>query len=119
MKKQQTVYRSFSVALKGMRTFFMNDRNGRIQGVVALVIIVASFMMKLSATEWMFIVMCIAMVIITEMINASVEKVCDLISENFHPLIKIIKDVSAGAVLCSVIASIVIACIIFIPKLVD
>lgn len=117
MKKPQTFLHSFKVAFNGMRLFFLNERNGRIQLIISIVVIIASVIMKLSAKEWIFILICIAMVIITEMINSAIEKVCDLISETFHPSIKVIKDISAGAVLCAAIISVVIGGIIFLPKL--
>lgn len=118
MKKQQTFLHSFRVALNGIRLFLLNERNGRIQLILAVIVIVASFLMKLSAREWILILICIMLVIITEMVNSAIEKICDLISESFHPSIKVIKDISAGAVLFAVIFSVIIGVIIFLPKLI-
>jgi hypothetical protein len=51
------------------------------------------------------------------MINSAIERYCDLITTDFHPGIKIIKDVAAGAVLVASITSLIIGLIIFIPAL--
>jgi diacylglycerol kinase (ATP) len=41
----------------------------------------------------------------------------DFISTEKHPKIKLIKDLSAAAVLVGAIASLVMGCVIFIPKI--
>ena len=48
--------------------------------------------------------------------NTAVERVCDRVSPEKHPLIKAAKDIAAGAVLLFVIASVAVGLIIFIPK---
>lgn len=119
MKSKHTIKSAFIVAFKGIGLFFSKERNGKIQLAIAVVTIVASFVLHISAIEWMFILICIAMVILTEMLNAAIEKVCDMLSSDYHPDIKIIKDISAGAVLWASLISVVIGCIIFIPKIVQ
>jgi diacylglycerol kinase len=48
-------------------------------------------------------------------LNTSIEKLCDYSCENkFHPAIKVIKDVSAAAVLIAAFVSVAIAVIVFI-----
>jgi diacylglycerol kinase (ATP) len=77
----------------------------------------------LSATlglkKWVAIavVFSIAFVWIAEMLNTAIEKSMDFISTQKHPQIKLIKDISAGAVLIATIAAVIVGCIIFIPKL--
>jgi diacylglycerol kinase len=51
------------------------------------------------------------------MINSALEHLCNLVQRDYHPLVKKIKDVSAGAVLVASIISVVIGLIIFIPKI--
>jgi diacylglycerol kinase (ATP) len=51
------------------------------------------------------------------MINASLERLCDIIQPDSDPRIKVIKDISAGAVLVVSMASLFIGLIIFLPKL--
>jgi diacylglycerol kinase len=52
-----------------------------------------------------------------EMINTSIEKICDMIDSNPNSQIKVIKDISSGAVLMFTIFTFFVGCIIFIPKL--
>jgi Diacylglycerol kinase len=65
------------------------------------------------------VLFCIGLVISLEMINSAIERYCDLVTTDFHPGIKVIKDVAAGAVLVASITSLIIGLIIFIPALVQ
>jgi diacylglycerol kinase len=53
-----------------------------------------------------------------EMMNTAVEKLCNVVHQDIHPGIKLVKDIAAGAVLVSAIISVVIACVIFLPKII-
>lgn len=115
--KQQTVLSSFINAFNGLGNFFMRERNGRIELGAAVITAVFGFWLHISAMEWIIVLICIGLVISLEMLNSAVEKLCDMVHAEYHPVIKIVKDVSAGAVLVASIISAIIACIIFLPKL--
>jgi diacylglycerol kinase len=85
--------------------------------IVAIIAVVLSWILKISVAEWMVILGCIASVLSFEMINSSIEKLCNLVHPKFHPAVKTIKDISAGAVLLVAISSAIIGAIIFIPKI--
>ena len=55
--------------------------------------------------------------IATELINTSIEATIDLITDKVHPLAKIAKDTAAAAVLIFGFTAIIIAIIIFVPKI--
>ena len=118
MNKEQNLSMAFYHALKGLQNFFLRERNGKIQLFIACTIVAAAFAFKIARTEWVMILLCIGLVLALEMINSAVEKLCDLVQEDFHPVIKVVKDVSAGGVLWASIISSVIGCIIFIPKII-
>jgi undecaprenol kinase/diacylglycerol kinase (ATP) len=112
-------FKAVAYALQGIKQFFSRDRNGRIQLVIAITAIALGLTVSISAFQWLLVLFCIGLVISLEMINSAIERTCDLVTTDFHPGIKIIKDVSAGAVLVASIASLVIGLIIFIPALVE
>lgn len=116
--KKQQLQSAFSNAIDGLIHFFRGDRNGRIHLGVAIAVILAGFTFHVSAMEWIILIGCIAAVIALEMINAAIEKLCDMVHEEFHATIKYIKDVSAAAVLFVAAASVVAGTIIFIPKII-
>ena len=77
-----------------------------------------SVALGISAYEWLAVLLCTGIVIGFEMMNAAVEKLCDLVQQEYHPIIKAVKDISAAAVLWTSIVSALTGCIIFIPKII-
>ncbi len=114
---RQPFLKAFINALNGAIHFFKTERNGKIQAVVAILVLLAGFFLHLSPTEWILVLLCISSVLIPEMMNSALEHLCNLVHNEYHPLIKHIKDVSAGAVLVASLISSVIGLIIFIPKI--
>ncbi len=114
---QQNLLKSFENAFAGMAYFFANDRNGKIHLAITLAVVVASIALHIFTLEWMIVLLCIGLVIGLEMLNSALEKLCDLVEPNYHSTIKVIKDISAAAVLLAAIISVVIGVIIFLPKI--
>lgn len=117
-KRQITLTKAFGFAFYGLFLFFKMERNGKIQLALALLVIACGIALQITSHEWIYILLCIAAVLSLEMLNSVLEKLCDVICADFNPSIKIIKDVSAGAVLLTSIISAVIAAIIFLPKII-
>ena len=115
--KQQNIFSAFGNAFNGLFYFFRHERNGKIQLTVAIVAICFALYYHVSIMEWTAVLLCIGAVLSLEMLNSAVEKLCDLVQPSFHPVIKIVKDVAAGAVLFASIISVVIAALIFLPKI--
>ena len=107
--------RSIGYALAGIGCFFKQDRNGQLQLVVALASITAGWLLQIPPTHWMILIACITAVLSLEMVNASLEKLCDLVEPSIHPQIKLIKDLAAGAVLLAAITSVIIGFFLFLP----
>ena len=116
MKTNQSLLKSFSNAFVGMSHFFTHERNGQIHLAVTLVVLVAGLVFKIMVLEWLFVLLCIALVIGLEMFNSAIEKLCDIVEPNHHPTIKIVKDICAAAVLWATIISIIVGLTIFLPK---
>jgi undecaprenol kinase/diacylglycerol kinase (ATP) len=114
----QNFIQSLSHAFNGMLIFFQKERNGQIHLAIAVLVLMAAFLLQINTVEWIAILLCIAIVISLEMLNSALEKLCDMVHANYHPIIKIVKDISAAAVLWSVCFSVVIGIIIFLPKII-
>ena len=110
---------SADFALQGIRRFFSNEKNGQIQAVFGLAAILLGFIFSITAFQWLLVLFCIGLVISLEMINSAIEKFCDLVTTDYHPGIKIIKDVAAGSVLVASLFSLITGLVIFIPAIVD
>jgi len=110
---------SFSFALNGILITFFLERNFRFHLFVTIVVVVISFLLKLSSVEWLFVLMAIFSVLITEMVNTAIEKLADIVGKNYSRKIELVKDISAGFVLLASIFAFLVGMIIFIPHLIE
>ena len=113
----QNFLMGFAWAFNGLIVFFRHERNGRIQLFAGVVVLALGCFYHVSAIEWIVLLGCIASVLSFEMMNSSIEKLCNLLHPAMHPAVKIIKDISAAAVLWVALFSAIIAAIIFLPKM--
>ena len=110
-------FASFRFAASGIAKA-AKGRNFKIQCAVALLAFVLCVLLKVSTTELLVVIIFVAAVLSGECLNTAIEALTDLASPSVHPLAKVAKDCAAGSVLIMSIASLVAACIIFIPKLI-
>jgi diacylglycerol kinase len=97
---------------------FLEEHNARIHAIAAFAVFSAAIMLDISVYEWIALVIAIGLVFITEILNTSIENLGDFLTNDKLAVMKKIKDLSAAAVLTSVIVSIIIGLIIFLPKLI-
>jgi diacylglycerol kinase (ATP) len=109
--------KSFKYAFNGLKLFFIHDHNGRVHLIAAIVAIGMSFYLKISGLEWMAILSVISAVFVAEILNSAIEKLADVVSPDFNPKIKVVKDLAAAAVLVAAFLAVAVGLIIFIPKL--
>ena len=109
---------AFKNALSGIWDFVILEQNARLHAGATIGVIVLSFACRISIKEWIAILMVIAFVWVTEMLNTCIEKIMDLISVEKRADIRFIKDVAAGAVLLASITAFGTGLLIFIPKLI-
>ena len=97
--------KSFRYALAGILHTLKTERNLRIHCSVAVLVLFFAWYGEVSARHVPILFVCIGSVLTAELFNTAFERLCDLVHPEQHPAVKVIKDVSAGAVLVSAIAS--------------
>ena len=103
--RARSFWQSLGFAIAGVRHAFRSQRNLRIHGVIAGVVIIAALVLRISRAEWAVVVSLIALVIGLELLNTAIEALVDLSSPTSHPLAKIAKDTAAGAILLVALAA--------------
>ena len=111
--------KSFDYAFSGIFYVLRTQRNAWIHLTITILVCLAGFLFKLTSIEWMILVICIAVVWITEFLNTAVEAVVDLVQVNNHPIAKISKDVAAAAVLIAATTAVLVGMILFGPKVIN
>ena len=113
LKKRVT---SFKYALKGLKIILATQHNFLIHLIVAAFVAGAGLFFKVSLIEWCVLILTIAMVLVVEAFNTSIEKLTDIVSPDYNLQAGKVKDIAAAAVLIAAIASIIIGITIFLPK---
>ena len=121
-KKQKGLkkfFNSFTYPVKGLKYAYRNEQNLVVDIGIALIVIIASFIFKVSLIEAAILALTIGLVLAGELINTAIEATVDLVTEDYHPLAKVAKDTSSAAVFVIAVVSIIVGLIIFLPKIID
>ncbi|WP_240695663.1 diacylglycerol kinase family protein [Candidatus Chloroploca sp. Khr17] len=109
---------SFKYAFQGLGYLVRTQRNAQIHCFAALVATLLGALLRIERWEWLILVLTMTLVLAAEGVNTAVEATVDLATTSYHPLAKIAKDVAAGTVLLCAGGSIVVGCLIFLPRLI-
>lgn len=112
MKKPRSFLSSFSYAVQGALYAIKHERNLKIHLAFALGVFILMNILELASIERAILVLVISLVIGAEMLNTAIERLVDLVTQDFHPLAKIVKDVSAASVLVCAIGALIIGLLI-------
>jgi len=105
-------------ALNGIAIAAKEERNFVIHLIAAGIAVTLGFILKITMMEWILLLLTIGSVLSLEVINTSIERIMDFLVPEMNPKVKIIKDLSAGAVFISACISACIACLLFLPKVI-
>lgn len=116
--KNRTFFDSFKYAFDGVLTVFQEEKNMRSHVLSTIVIIFISLFLSLTTREWLWVLLVCFLVLVMEIWNTVVENLVDLVSPDYHPLAKKVKDMAAAAVLFTSFFSLIIGAIILLPKII-
>lgn len=116
--QHRTFLESFKNSMTGLFYIVKHERNSRRMFLAAFMAIAAGFYFNISRIEWLALILTIAIVIVSEIYNTLVEYLADLFRKKYDRRIKILKDLASAAPLFASFISLIIAAIIFIPKII-
>ena len=117
MESRHSLLKSFGFAFEGLKAAIAGGRNFKSQITAGLTACILGFILRLSSSEWLDLVIIITLVLILELVNTSIEALVDLVSPEIQEKAKLAKDAAAAAVLVTSIGSIIIGVLLFLPKL--
>ena len=115
--RSRSLIESFNYAVSGIIYALKTERNMRVHFIIAIIVILLSLFFDFSRVELLLLFFTIALVLMAEMINTAIERTVDLITDDFHPLARLAKDVAAGGVLIAAINSLVVGYLLFFDRL--
>ncbi len=95
--------KSFSAAFRGIFYVIRDESHMRFHLVACFYVFLFGILFHLSSVQWCILIFFSSLVIISEIINTCIERLCDIYTTKYNRSIGIIKDISAGGVLiCSI-----------------
>ena len=114
---KQTQVQSYINALKGIAAVVKNELHMKIHLVFAVFALVACGVLRVDYLGWCLVLLCIGAVFAAELFNSALEALCDEVTQEFSPRIKLAKDAAAGAVLVLACISVAVGLTVYIPAL--
>ena len=115
--QQQKIVESFNAAIEGFVYVFKSQRNMRLHFLMGLFAFLMGIVLNFSYMELIALCLTIAFVLFAEMFNTAIEYTVDLVvSQEYHPLARIVKDIGAGAVLLSAMTASIVGYILFVSR---
>ena len=118
-RRPPSILESFNVAFEGIIHVLRTQRNMRIHFLIAVAVLIAALAVDVSKIELIVLLLSIAFVLITEMVNTAVEAAVDIASTSFDPMAKLAKDIAAGAVLIASVNAVAVGYLVFAGKAAD
>jgi len=110
------VLRNFVNAMDGIRYATDHEKAFRAHILLLIITVTISYFLNLTRVEWLFVATAITFMLVSELLNTSIEKIADLVTEDYNQLIKAIKDMCSGAVMISVIYALIVASLVLLPR---
>jgi len=108
---------SMNFSLSGIIHAFKTEKNMRSHFIIAVVVITASVLLHVTRFELIAVVLSITLVMFAELVNTAVEAVVDLVTEEYHELARVAKNVAAGAVTLTAVNALVVGYLVFYRKI--
>jgi len=110
--------KSFTYAFNGLKILVKEEHNSWIHIAITICVVIAGFLLHISLTEWLAVILCMGLVFASELINSAIENLADFVSPQKNEIIKKVKDLSAAAVLITTFCSVIVGLVVFLPKII-
>ena len=111
---KQTIQR-FQYTFQGCRWMLNKDSKFLQHIIMAVGVVILNIFLGINSIQFALTMTAVFLVIITEVMNTSIEYVVDLVTDKYHDLAMKAKDVAAFGVLLAAIYALIIAAIVYLP----
>jgi diacylglycerol kinase len=107
----------FRAAFSGLRRLATSERHFQLHLIATTCAVIMAAFLDFSRLEWAILMVTIGLVLVAEGLNSAIERAIDTTTPSFHPLAKAAKDIAAASVLIAAIISVIVALLLYGPKL--
>jgi diacylglycerol kinase len=108
---------SFRFAIRGLIVLLKTQPNARIHAAVTVAVLAAGWLLGISRTDWISVILAAGSVWAAEALNTAIEFLTDHVSPEWSQEAARVKDTAAAAVLLAAIAAALTGCLVFGPPL--
>lgn len=108
--------RSLRFSWQGIK-YAAQQQNFFLMLLIALAALAMGVWLKISYLEWLLLILLIGFILGLEMLNTVLEKTLDFLQPYLSEKVKIIKDLTSGAVFIACVTALALGLIIFLPKI--
>lgn len=109
--------RSLKIAFKGIAYLFIYHRNMRLIFILGILAFLLGLHFKLKGIELAALCITITLVFMAEIFNSAIELMMNILTEECHVRIRLVKDIAAGIVVLTCLNAIAVGYILFLRKL--
>lgn len=111
--RKPSIHISFFNAFRGVFLMIKSERNFQIEVSAFFINLFLIFYFGLSTIDTLLILIVSSVVLIAEIFNTAIEKICDIVQPEFDQRIGFIKDIAAGAVILMTIVSVIVGILVY------
>ena len=116
--RKQGLLTSIRNALRGIYHILNHHYNARLIFLFSIFAVLLGFYLQVSNLEMFVLGVAVIVLFISEVINTIIEDMINLITQEYHLKIKIIKDVAAGVVLVAVFFFAILCYCVFVKRII-
>ena len=113
----QSVLNILKYSINGIVSYAKDGKSIILYVLGLIAEIILGFAFKVNGLEWILIICMFGIVLSVELLNTAIESVCDAVTKEYNPLIKIAKDCGSAATFVIFIVILILNVIIFYPKI--
>ncbi len=111
-QRRRTWSAKFRDALRGVGAGVRGQSSFLVHLICAAGVVLVSAWAQLNAWQWCVMLLCVALVLVSEMFNTSLEAMAKAIDTNYHPQLRDALDIASGAVLLASGGAVVVGTIV-------
>ncbi|MEI7818923.1 MAG: diacylglycerol kinase family protein [bacterium] len=108
---------SFRNAWKGLKAVLSRERNARFHVLMAIFVTISSVLLNVGLAQFALLIGMITLVFFAEVVNTAIERTLDLIVTENNQVVKLVKDMMAGAVMITAAGAVLVGLCVFIPAI--
>ncbi len=110
--------KSFKFSFDGLKYAYLHEQSLALHVIAMIIVIACGFGFHISAIQWVITLVMGNLILVTELINTSIEAVVDLVTGEYHPLAKVAKDTASAACFVANITAFGMWMVVFLPKII-